>query len=260
MRACMVLCTATLLAGCTPTTTYLPLVNVQRPPRDSRDVEVYLDQEEPTRPHKTVGMFEADDDRPGGGHSRMVIRFRERAAREGLDGIIIQCGVPGSVGQWKCAGKGFIYEGAPEAPAKVEPDSRAPAPAASSAPMASGPVWSAPQKRQPESPPARRPLARYGTATLVVGSAGLAAGTVLGLLAMSAASEVHAHCDANRVCDGQGLDAVSRGPTLATTSTALFVGGGVLAAAGIVLLALPGTRVTASPAPQGLGLSLHGAF
>ncbi len=124
IRACMVLGTATLLAGClfyTPTTSYVPLITVQRPPRDSRDVEVYLDQEAPTHPHRTVGIFEADDEGRGGGHSRMVIRFRERAAKEGLDGIIVVCGEPGSVGQRRTSCPACAGSRAPERALLNEP-------------------------------------------------------------------------------------------------------------------------------------------
>lgn len=149
----------------------------------------------------------------------------------------------------------------PLPPPRAAPDVSPPAqglPIASSAGVM--PSALPPPPPPPELPKMRRPLAPYGTASLVAGMAGLGAGIVTGVLAMNAASDVHAHCNANRLCDAEGLDAASKGPTYATASTASVAGGAALAAAGIVLLALPGTPVTAGPAPQGLGLSLQGAF
>jgi hypothetical protein len=156
---------------------------------------------------------------------------------------------------------------AAETPSPQVPELRVQAPAASASaaiappvPVAAVPTDTPPVHPWTEAPRTYRPLAPYGTVALIVGAVGLGAGTVTGLMAMSAANDVHAHCDVNRVCDGQGLDAASRGPTLATTSTACIVGGGVLAAAGAVILALPGTPVKVGPAPQGLGMRLEGAF
>jgi hypothetical protein len=159
---------------------------------------------------------------------------------------------------------------AAELPSPPVPQLRVQAPAASASPAPAAvapppPVATVPTDTPPshpwtETPRTYRPLAPYGTVALIVGAVGLGAGTVTGLMAMSAANDVHTHCDANRVCDGQGLDAASRGSTLATTSTACLVGGGVLVAAGAVVLALPGTPVKVGPAPQGLGMRLQGAF
>jgi hypothetical protein len=145
-------------------------------------------------------------------------------------------------------------------PAPAAAESLPPMASVSPAPVAVVPTDAPPRGLWTAAPRTYRPLAPYGTAALIVGAVGLGAGTVTGLMTMSAANEVHAHCDANRVCDGQGLDAASRGAGLATASTACFVGGGVLVAAGVALLALPGTPVKVGPAPQGLGMRLEGAF
>jgi hypothetical protein len=90
-----------------------------------------------------------------------------------------------------------------------------------------------------------------------VGAAGLAVGAIFGLTAMSKANEATNDGCHGSICTGngsptlaaQGVKASKDGLTDATISTAGFIAGGVLAAAGVVLVltAPSGKSVHASP-------------
>jgi hypothetical protein len=86
-----------------------------------------------------------------------------------------------------------------------------------------------------------------------VGAAGLAVGAIFGLTAMSKANEATNDGCKGSVCTGvnaaNGVKATKDGLTDATISTAGFIAGGVLAAAGVVLVltAPSGNSVHASP-------------
>lgn len=77
------------------------------------------------------------------------------------------------------------------------------------------------------------------TAGLVAGGAGLAGlaiGGVLGGLASSKWSDAQSnHCRTPTLCDAEGVKLVGDAHTFAAASTGLFIGGGVLAAAGVTL-------------------------
>jgi tetratricopeptide (TPR) repeat protein len=98
-----------------------------------------------------------------------------------------------------------------------------------------------------------------------VGVVGLAVGATLGGLVLSERAELEADsslCPA-RVCSEEGFDRVSSLRGTATASTALWVGGGLLTAAGITLIALELTGVFRGDTKVALGLSgatLRGSF
>ena len=82
------------------------------------------------------------------------------------------------------------------------------------------------------------------TAGAVVGGVGLAslvAGAVLAARASAKrdASNESGHCDASNLCDQEGVDLRAEAIVSARASTATFVVGGVLLAAGVVLVAVP---------------------
>lgn len=108
-----------------------------------------------------------------------------------------------------------------------------------------------------------------GTLGLVVagvGVIGLGVGTVLGLGAKSTFDDSDPHCDDAGMCDQTGVDLRSDAVDQGNLATIVFIGGGVLAATGVVLWATapsdePKTgalplRVVATPA----GLRVDGSF
>lgn len=104
---------------------------------------------------------------------------------------------------------------------------------------------------------------------LVAGGVGLTAigvGTAFGLKAAAAKSDSEAHCDGN-ICDDEGIQIREDGMVAGNVATALFIGGGAAAAAGVVLfLTAPKgarskteagiTSVTVGP----LGAAIRGRF
>ena len=104
-----------------------------------------------------------------------------------------------------------------------------------------------------------------GAVTLGVGGVGLVVGAITGGMAMSKVDDIKSRCIDNH-CPPEDEDEGSSADTLATVSTVGFVAGGVLAAAGVVLLVWrPGG---ASDAPDGsaslrvgpAGVQLSGVF
>jgi hypothetical protein len=103
-----------------------------------------------------------------------------------------------------------------------------------------------------------------GVVVLGLGIAGLGVGGVTGVMALGASGDVQDACP-DGVCpagsEADVGDDQSRAGTLADVSTISFIAGGVVAAAGIVLIVVrpfggDDTAVTASPR----GLSLRGSF
>ena len=88
------------------------------------------------------------------------------------------------------------------------------------------------------------PITWPGVATLAVAAVALTTGAVTGVLAKRDADAVLANCD-GLSCDPADRSRADRGRALGNVSTVSFVAGGVLAAAGIFLLASP--PVTKSP-------------
>lgn len=96
-----------------------------------------------------------------------------------------------------------------------------------------------------------------------VGAAGLAVGSVTGLLAMSRAKDVERACPGGLCPDAEALSRVDGGRTLGDVSTIAFVVGGAGVALGAAMLVLGGSRaprsgVRAWVAPGGGGIA--GAF
>ncbi len=77
-----------------------------------------------------------------------------------------------------------------------------------------------------------------GFVTGGVGVASIVAGSVLGGLALAKANDVHSMCPANRCPSQAGVSEQSTAGTLADASTATFIAGGVLAAAGVLMVLL----------------------
>ncbi|HUT78854.1 MAG TPA: hypothetical protein VM285_14250 [Polyangia bacterium] len=116
-----------------------------------------------------------------------------------------------------------------------------------------GPVGPAPD-------PNRSPLKVWGWVAVGVGAALLASGGVTGGLALKKDGELGDECAGN-ICTSDSYDLLDQRDRLAVASTALFVTGGIVAAAGAVMLFVDGTR-DESPA-AGTDVSLRvgpGAF
>jgi hypothetical protein len=144
----------------------------------------------------------------------------------------------------------------------------APAPAVSAAPAA--PATVAGDDGRATEGTGGSGLKTVGIVTASVGAAGLIAGGVLGLLALSKNSDANgSHCGASanfsdpNACDPTGLSLRHDAVNLGNLSTVAFVAGGVVFAtgAGIWLLA-PSARVQAAPAvgAGSAGLLLRGHF
>ena len=102
-------------------------------------------------------------------------------------------------------------------------------------------------------------LAKAGLAAGGIGLAGLAAGGGLGALAIAKQNESNkGPCDLARdVCTREGLALRADALTAAAGSTIAFVAGGVMLAAGVVLVVLPvarSSRTTVAVRPGGLSL------
>jgi hypothetical protein len=79
-------------------------------PKPESAVEIYIDPEKPAKPYKVVALIKLFLQQGGeGGLANGVKLLRSRAASEGIDGVIVICGDPGTVGQEQCSGKGFVY-------------------------------------------------------------------------------------------------------------------------------------------------------
>jgi hypothetical protein len=118
----------------------------------------------------------------------------------------------------------------------------------------------------PVAPPRKRGSLTPGLVALGVGGAGLAAGGILGGVALSVASGVKGNCKAptadSLVCPPAEQPNVNRANTLATASTATFIAGGAIAAAGVVLILVRpgGSETTARLVPGPGWLSVQGTF
>jgi tetratricopeptide (TPR) repeat protein len=108
-----------------------------------------------------------------------------------------------------------------------------------------------------------------GGVAMGLGAAALAAGGVMGYLALQQKGVVDDACDANFVCGTDGMKEVERFWLLGNTSTALFVAGGAVAATGLVFVLLApkaadekktglGIRTIAAPGLAFVGV--EGAF
>ena len=102
------------------------------------------------------------------------------------------------------------------------------------------------------------PFGTQRTVAVVAGAAGVVAlgvGSVFGIVSMSKKGDADKHCDANNVCDDEGLGLRRNAISAGSLSSIGFVAGGVLAAAGVVLWFTAPPRAaksgaTAPPAPR----------
>ncbi|HRI64269.1 MAG TPA: hypothetical protein PK156_08520 [Polyangium sp.] len=112
--------------------------------------------------------------------------------------------------------------------------------------------------------PARPWQKSVGIAAMAVGGAGIAAGAILGGVAITKKndSNQYNHCDAQDFCDPYGLQLRNEAVALATGSTVALIVGGVLATGGIVLLATaPRASDQGRNAVQGIwNVRLEGGF
>lgn len=98
---------------------------------------------------------------------------------------------------------------------------------------------------------------RLGFVGVGIGAAGIVAGSITGGMAISKNSANDGRCDGNNVCDTAGTTLRRDAQQYAAASTGLFIAGGVLFAAGIVLVATaPSEKTTASLwiGPSSVGL------
>ncbi len=68
-----------------------------------------------------------------------------------------------------------------------------------------------------------------------VGAAGIALGSIFGILTFNEASVVKSNCNASLACNATGVSAASSGSTDGVVSTTMFVAGAAFAAAGVYL-------------------------
>lgn len=123
------------------------------------------------------------------------------------------------------------------------------------APAVEAPVVVAPRTTTVLRP---NPLRTVGFVTAGVGGAALVGGLITGLMASSEYDQLALDCPMMRCTTQAQLDRRSSVDTLSATSTALFISGGVLAAAGVVLILVGKPReetVQVSVGPRHVGLS-----
>jgi serine/threonine-protein kinase len=133
------------------------------------------------------------------------------------------------------------------------------------APPAPGsPVPPAPPIPTPSSPGSTQRV--LGVVTAGVGLAGIAVGSVFGVIAKGHLSDAGPHCSGTE-CDVTGVPALSDARSAATVSTVGFIAGGALLAGGVVLYLVaphgsPGTGLLVSPGADGsvAGLTLRGGW
>ncbi len=106
--------------------------------------------------------------------------------------------------------------------------------------------------------PWQKPLS---IAFMALGGAGLVAGGILGGLTISRynASVRDNHCDINNACDSTGLEFRNQAIAMGNGSTAAFIAGGVLSAAGVILLfTAPSSATTQASARPRISSPIQG--
>jgi hypothetical protein len=104
-----------------------------------------------------------------------------------------------------------------------------------------------------------------------VGVVGLAFGATFGFVAKSKNDQALQNCRTSMYCTAQGLSLTSDAKTAATLSDVFFIGGGVLAATGVVLVIVAPSNKSGSTSsasawlapgggPGGMGMTLGGAW
>jgi hypothetical protein len=105
------------------------------------------------------------------------------------------------------------------------------------------------------SEPGASPLRPLGWVGVGLGAALLAGGGITGGLALKKDGELGDECGGN-TCFSGSYDLLDQRDRLATASTALFVAGGVVAAAGVVLLIVDAKRGGEPAATEGVALGI----
>lgn len=107
--------------------------------------------------------------------------------------------------------------------------------------------------------PEKRPA--YGYAFLGAGVAGLAVGTVAGVLALSRASTVKDACGSSYTgCTDASVEAAKDGKLFTTVSTVAFAAGAVFAGVGLYFLLVPASSSSASSSPAASTTSVTAAL
>ncbi len=101
------------------------------------------------------------------------------------------------------------------------------------------------------------PLHGVGIGLTALGVAGLATAAGTGIVALAQKPTIRDHCDANKLCDGEGIRASARGLDYSIATTILGLGGGAALIAGLVLAGKPGTwtRLMIGASPTSVQLS-----
>jgi len=143
---------------------------------------------------------------------------------------------------------------------EVGPGPRVPEPPPPQAPyLAVPPAIALGEAPAPTSAPAMR---TWAWVTGGVGVAGLAAGSVFGLLAIAKNNDSNATCNASNVCDQPGKASRDSARTFGDVSTVAFAGGAAALATAVVLfVAAPSSKASAvRVVPQIGGATLTGEF
>ncbi len=119
--------------------------------------------------------------------------------------------------------------------------------------VAAQPGESPPQQtpaQQDQGAPAKKssPLRTIGFVTAGVGVAAVVGGVITGVMARSAETKATDACDSNKVCRTSAASDFDSAKSLATVTNVLFIGGGVLAAAGVGMVII-GSKSAKEPAP-----------
>jgi hypothetical protein len=104
-------------------------------------------------------------------------------------------------------------------------------------PIRSATAAATPPKGEDRTEPSADGQREIGLVAGGVGIAGIAVGAVFGLLAIHAKNEQHTDCGSTASCvdRGSAISDHASATTLATLSSATFIGGAILAAAGVIL-------------------------
>ena len=128
-----------------------------------------------------------------------------------------------------------------------------------SGPVPTGPeLGSSPGGADGEAGPS--PLLVSGLVIGGVGLVGLGLGTAFGLMAKSANDDSLAQCRTDTLCSADGLDSRQTAKDRATVSTAGFVAGGALTAAGIVMVVVALTGNSTAPSPSAAVTPVSGSW
>ncbi|WP_437928615.1 PEGA domain-containing protein [Sorangium sp. So ce291] len=125
---------------------------------------------------------------------------------------------------------------------ELAPPSAAPAPVrpaavpTSPAPVRPAAVSTSPAPRRPAPPAPGGDLRPLGWAIGSAGLVGLTLGAVAGAMTFAQKSTMRDHCDADLLCDQEGLDASHAGPVWATVSTVAFAVGAAGTGVGVYLV------------------------